>query len=68
MTYKLLTFEQRLREPEVHVAAQKVVGALYQLQENWGLKVTDWFFDDSGSEIEFEDPETGKKKWVQIGR
>ncbi|GAH78034.1 unnamed protein product [marine sediment metagenome] len=47
---------------------KKVVGALYQLQETWGLKVTDWYFDDSGSEIELEDPETKKKTWIQIGR
>lgn len=68
MTDKLIPFNQRITEPQVHILAKKVVGALYQLRESWGLKVTDWYFDDSGSEIELEDPETKKKTWVQIGR
>ena len=68
MADKIIPFKQRISEPHVHVLAKKVVGALYQLQETWGLKVTDWYFDDSGSEIELEDPETKKKTWIQIGR
>lgn len=68
MADKIIPFKQRITEPQVHVLAKKVVGALYQLQETWGLKVTDWYFDDSGSEIELEDPETKKKIWIQIGR
>ena len=68
MSDKLIPFKQRITEPQVHVLANKMVGALYQLQETWGLNVTDWNFDDSGSEIELEDPETKKKTWVQIGR
>lgn len=68
MSDKIIPFSQKITDPHVHVLANKIVASLYQLQENWGLKVTGWFFDDSGSEIELEDCETKEKKMVQIGR
>jgi len=60
-------FLEKLKDPRVHVLAQRAIGALYQL-ENLGIKITDWYFDDSGSEVEVENPKTFKKRWVQIGR
>lgn len=66
-TIKETPFLERLQDPRSHVLANRLIGALYEL-EKMGLKITDWFFDDNGSEVEFEDQKTKEKKWIQLGR
>lgn len=60
-------FMEKLQDPRVHIAARKLLGVLVEL-DRYGLKVTDWFFDDSGCECEFEDLNKPEKKWIQLGK
>jgi len=61
------SFTEKLQDPRVHIAARKFLGALREL-DRYGLKVTDWFFDDSGCECEFEDLNSLDKKWIKLGK